>query len=54
MKKSELYHLAQIAVVTSPHISPENKLEILGVLIDDERLAAFTEKREGNEHAETV
>ena len=46
MKKSEIYHLAQIAVVTSPSIAPENKLEILRVLIADENLALFCEKQE--------
>ena len=29
MKKSELYHLAQIAVVNSPCIAPETKIYIL-------------------------
>ena len=46
MKKSEAYHLAQIAVVQSPAISPENKLVILRHLIAEENLALFCEKRE--------
>lgn len=46
MKKSEAYHLAQIAVVQSPAISPENKLEILRTLIAGENLALFCEKKE--------
>ncbi len=46
MKKSEIYHLAQIAVVTSPTISPENKLEILRVLIAEENLALYCEKED--------
>lgn len=44
MKKSEAYHLAQIAVVNSPNISPENKVEIMKILIDCENLAIFCEK----------
>lgn len=46
MKKSESIHLAQIAVVQSPAISPENKLEILRTLIAEENLALFCDKRE--------
>lgn len=52
MKKSELYHLAQIAVVQSPSISPENKLEILRVLTLQEHFEKFCEERE--EENETV
>ena len=46
MKKSELYHLAQMAVITSPGIAPEHKIDILHLLVDDERLAKFTEQQE--------
>jgi hypothetical protein len=46
MKKSEIYHLAQIAVVNSPCIAPENKLEIIRVLFADESLAKYGEERE--------
>lgn len=46
MKKSELYHLAQIAIVTSNCITPENKLKILRVLISDEDLALYREDQE--------
>ena len=52
MKKSEIYHLAQIAVVTSPCIAPENKLKVLKVLIDDEELSIFTEKRDAEKAVE--
>ena len=52
MKKSELYHLAQIAVVLAPSIAPETKLEILTVLFDDKRSAAYWEAQEAKkEHA---
>ena len=44
MKKSEIYNMTQIAVLTSPLITPENKLEILRVLIADEDLEKFMEE----------
>lgn len=47
MKKSEIYHLAQIAVVQSPSISPENKVEILKAFIAEENLAQYCESKEG-------
>lgn len=46
MKKSEVYHLAQIAVVQSPSISPENKLEILKILSCQEYFEKFCEEKE--------
>ena len=46
MKKSTAYNLAQIAVMMSPNIAPENKLEILRVLMDDENVALFCEAAE--------
>ena len=49
MKKSEIYHLAQIAVVTSPTIAPKRKLEILKTLFSDETLAKFREEQETKE-----
>lgn len=49
MKKSEAYHLTQIAVVQSPNISPENKLEILKILVAQESLELFCEKEKANE-----
>ena len=45
MKKSEAYHLAQVAVLLSSSIAPENKIEILKLLMDDESLALYTEKQ---------
>lgn len=58
MKKSEIYHLAQIAVITSPSIAPESKIEVMRVLLDEEHLALYVEereaKKEGNGNAETV
>ena len=46
MKKSIAYNLAQIAVMMSPNIAPENRLEILRILMEDESLALYVEKRE--------
>ena len=46
MKKSEIYSLAQIAVITTSCISVEKKQEILRVLIADEDLAKFCEEEE--------
>lgn len=58
MKKSEAYNMAQIAIITTPTISPENKLEILRVLIAEENLALYCEETETEEKengdAETV
>ena len=49
MKKSDALHLAQIAVVNSANISPNNKVEIMKYLIDDERFALFCENKEEQE-----
>jgi hypothetical protein len=49
MKKSEIYHLAQIAVINSPSISPESKIEVMRILLEDESLALFVEDREAKE-----
>ena len=46
MKKSEAYNLAQIAVIKSQCISPENKIEILRVLMDAEDLEIYCEEQE--------
>ena len=49
MKKSELLNVAQIAVVLSQNISPENKLKVLRVLMEEEDLFAYQEKRKEQE-----
>lgn len=46
MKKSELYHLAQIAVVNAPCIAPETKLEVLTLLMSDENIEKYSEELE--------
>lgn len=55
MKKSELYHLAQVAVVQSPQISPEKKVAVMKLLIDQEKFELFCENRtEENENGKSV
>lgn len=44
MKQSELYYMAQIAVINAACIAPERKLAILRVLIADEDLAKFRDE----------
>lgn len=45
MKKSEAYHLAQIAVIATPTISVESKIEVMRVLLEQEDLELYREKR---------
>ena len=57
MKKSKIYHLSQIAVVQSPQISPESKVEILKALWEQERIEMVCEKiaeREETENGKPV
>lgn len=49
MKKSEIYHLAQMAVLNTATISPENKLEIIKELMEGESLALYSEGLEEKE-----
>ena len=44
MKRSEIYKMAQIAVLESP-FSGYDKLEILRELMEEEKLALFCEER---------
>lgn len=46
MKKSEVYKLAQLSVLYDDSLNADEKLAVLGQLIDDERLAKFSEKSE--------
>ena len=48
MKKSELYRLAQEAVLDS-ELNNNIKLEILHTLMADENLALFSERQKGSE-----
>ena len=45
MLKSKIYKLAQIAVINSSVISPENKIEILRVLMADEDVEKYMEEK---------
>jgi hypothetical protein len=45
MKKSEIYRLAQGAVVTNTSLPTSTKLEILRELMDKEDVEKFCEKR---------
>ena len=49
MKKSAIYHMAQMAVLNTATISPENKLEIIKELMVHENLATVCEKQEESE-----
>lgn len=51
MKRSEAYHIAQVAVINSACISPEGKIEVMKVLINDEEVALFSEKRHEEKQA---
>ena len=44
MKRSEAFHLAQIAVVQSPNIAPEKKLVVLKILSSQEYFEQFCEE----------
>lgn len=44
MKKSEMYRMAQGAVVTNTYLTIEHKLEILRELMDKEDFELFIEK----------
>lgn len=46
MIRSEAYHLAQIAVVQTPSISPEKKLEILEILRLQKHFEQYCEEME--------
>lgn len=49
MKKSEIYMLAQGAVLTCDRLTIDQKRAILRELIEQEDLALFVEKREEEE-----
>lgn len=49
MKKSEIYHLAQIAVMMHTTTNVEKRLEVLRVLMDAEDVAKYTESQKERE-----
>lgn len=46
MKKSDIYQLAMLAVVDSEDIEAHDKLEVVEVLMNDKRVAEWSEKQE--------
>lgn len=46
MKKSELYKLAVLSVIHDNSLDPDDKLEVVELLIDQKSTAAWCEKRE--------
>ena len=53
MKKSQALYKAQLAVLHEPELDFEEKLEILAVLMEEEKLAKFSERQKEKEN-ETV
>lgn len=49
MKKSQAFYKAQLAVLNDQDITFEETLEILAVLMEEEKLAKFSEKRKEHE-----
>lgn len=43
MKKSEAFHMAQLAILNDPNITYEETLEVLAVLMEEEKWAKHTE-----------
>lgn len=54
MKNSELYHLAQVAVINSPSIAPESKIKIVRLLLEDEDLELYQEKQKEKQEQATA
>lgn len=52
MKKSELYQLAMLSVVDDESIEAADKLEVVEVLMNDKRIAEWSEKQEEEKKAE--
>lgn len=52
MKKSEMFRMAQMAVLTADFISNEDKLETIPVLRSEEELQKLVEKREAEKESE--
>jgi hypothetical protein len=52
MKKSERYQLAMLSVVDDESIEAADKLEIVETLMNDKRIAEWSEKQEEEKKAE--
>lgn len=46
MKKSELYKLAVLSVIHDNSLDPEDKLDVMELLMNDRRVAEWSEKQE--------
>ena len=46
MKKSELYKLAMLSVMNDNSLDPEDKLEVVELLMNDKRVSEWSEKQE--------
>lgn len=53
MKKSQAFYKAQLAVLNDPNMNFEETLEILAVLMEEEKMAKFSERKKEKEN-ETV
>ena len=49
MKRSEIYKVAQMAVINATFLGVDAKLEVLRELMDKEDVAMFCEKQEAKE-----
>ena len=54
MKKSKAFYMAQLAVLRDKELSFEEALEIIHVLVHEEKMAKFSEKREEKENGKSV
>ena len=55
MKKSQVFYKAQISVLNDPNITYEETLEILAVLMEEEKIAKCIEKqKEEKENGKSV
>ena len=50
MKKSQVFYKAQLAVLNDPNITYDETLEILAVLMEEEKLAKFSERQKEKEN----
>lgn len=46
MKRSEMYQVAMVAVITNNSITPTDKLEIIAELMDKKETAEWVEEQE--------
>lgn len=54
MEKSKAFHMAQLAVLNDPSITFEDTLAVLAILMHEEDLAKFTERKKEKSDGESV